>query len=178
MAQADARQGFHRYVRRGRSSRRDRRERSLVTLGAAAENALDLAQSANLSGKVVIDATKPLDFSGRRSPTLLLGMNDSLGERVQKKLPRAKVVKCFNTASNLQMVDPKFSESRPEMLICGNDADAKQGVVEILEEFGWPGAIDVGGIEGARWLETLVPLWARVGAALNTRMHAFKVVRG
>jgi 8-hydroxy-5-deazaflavin:NADPH oxidoreductase len=37
------------------------------------------------------------------------------------------------------------------MMICGNDGGAKGEVTGILREFGWKGAIDVGGIEGARW---------------------------
>jgi len=150
----------------------------LATLGAAVENAIDLAGPEKFAGKVVIDTTNALDFSKGSSPGLFTGLNDSLGERVQRKLPQAKVVKCFNTVPNVQMVSPNFGVDKPEMLICGNDNEAKQKVVGILKELGWPGAIDIGGIEEARWLEALVPLWVRVGAALDTWRHAFKVVRG
>src|SRR5437870_2405382 len=55
---------------------------------------------------------------------------------------------------------------------------AKKKVVGILKEFGWPGAIDVGGIEGARWLEATVPLWVLVGQRLGRWDHAFRVVHG
>jgi hypothetical protein len=48
------------------------------------------------------------------------------------------------------------------MFICGNDAAAKQTVIEILKEFGWP-AIDIGGIEGSRLLEPLCLLWVSYG---------------
>src|SRR6267378_2345109 len=102
----------------------------------------------------------------------------ALGERVQRRVPDAKVVKCFNTVPNTQMVDPKFAGGNPEMLICGDDAAAKQKVVSILKEFGWPGAIDVGGIEGARWLEATVPLWVLVGQQLGRWDHAFRIVHG
>ena len=149
----------------------------LAPRGPAGEGALDVAGREKFNGKVVIDATNSLDFSKGSSPTLFVEINDSLGERIQRKLPQAKIVKCFNTVPNPQMVDPKFSEGKPEMLICGNDASAKQKVVGILKEFGWPGVIDIGGIEEAYWVEALVPLWVRVGAALNTYTHAFKVVR-
>jgi len=64
------------------------------------------------------------------------------------------------------------------MLIAGNDAAAKKKVVGILKEFGWPGALDVGGIEGARWLEAIVPLWVLVGMQIGRWDHAFKVVHG
>jgi predicted dinucleotide-binding enzyme len=149
----------------------------LALHGAGTEAALDLAGPRNFAGKLVLDATNPLDFSSGMPPGLFVGTNDSLGERVQRKLPDAKVVKCFNTVSNVQMVDPKFAEGTPSMLICGNDAAAKKRAEAILREIGWPGVLDVGGIDGARWLEALVPLWVRAGAALDTWGHAFKVVR-
>jgi 8-hydroxy-5-deazaflavin:NADPH oxidoreductase len=149
----------------------------LALHGAATEAAIDLAGAKNFSGKLVLDATNPLDFSHGMPPGLLLGTTDSLGERVQRKLPDAKVVKCFNTVSNVQMIDPKFKEGVPPMLICGNDEDAKKRTDAILRELGWPGAMDVGGIDGARWLEAIVPLWVRAGQVLNTFGHAFKAVR-
>src|SRR2546428_14091502 len=76
------------------------------------------------------------------------------------------------------MVDPKFVGGAAEMMIAGNDAAAKKKVVGILKEFGWPGAIDVGGIEGARWIEALRPLWGLAGSVTNPWGHGFKVVHG
>ena len=116
------------------------------------------------------------DFSGRsktkEAPTTTDQILNSLNRQTQ---PSANIVKCFNTVPNSQMVDPKFKDV--EMMICGNDPAAKQQVMRILKEFGWKGAIDIGGIENAGWLEAFVPLWARVGMSLNTWDHVFKVVR-
>jgi len=148
----------------------------LATLGAAAEEAIELAGPKNFDGKVVIDVTNPLDFSKGMPPGLFVGTTDSLGERVQRKVPKAKVVKCFNTVGNAHMVAPKFLGGAPEMLIAGNDAEAKKKVTAILKEFGWPGAIDVGGIDGARGLEAIVPLWVRVCTALGNWNVAWKVL--
>ncbi|MGH9920143.1 MAG: NADPH-dependent F420 reductase, partial [Nitrososphaerales archaeon] len=125
-------------------------------------------------GKVVIDATNALDFSKGMPPGLFVGTTDSLGERIQRKLPEARVVKCFNTVPNSQMVDPTYEGV--EMMFCGNDAAAKQEVLKILKEFGWKGAIDVGGIDGARWLEALTTLWVRVAISLNNWNSVFKVL--
>lgn len=149
----------------------------VATSGVGTESALDLADVKNFSGKLVLDASNPLDFSHGFPPGLLLGTTDSLGERVQRKLPNAKVVKCFNTVSNVRMIDPKFKEGTPPMMICGNDADAKKATEAILRDLGWPGAFDAGGIESARWLEALVPLWARASEVMNTYEHAFRIVR-
>ncbi len=149
----------------------------VAVMGTGAESAIDLAEPKNFSGKLVIDATNPLDFSKGMPPGLFVGTTDSLGERIQRKLPDAQVVKCFNTVGNVRMIDPKFRESPVPMLICGNDPAAKTRTTSMLRELGWPGTLDVGGIDGARWLEALVPLWVRAGAALNTWEHAFKAVQ-
>lgn len=143
----------------------------LATHGAATEAVLDQVGPQEFRGKLVLDATNPLDFSHGSSPGLLFGLTDSLGERVQRKLADAKVVKCFNTVSNTQMVDPKFAAGPARMWICGNDAGAKRAVEKILHELGWAGALDVGAIDGARWLEAMVPLWMRAGQVLNTWEH-------
>lgn len=139
----------------------------LATLGVGTEAAVAAAGPANMDGKIVIDVTNPLDHSKGFPPGLVFGLTDSLGERVQRQAPKAKVVKCFNTLSNVQMVDPRYKGEKPKMLIAGNDAKAKNDVEKLLKDLGWGGAIDCGLIDGARWLEALVPLWVRVGMALN-----------
>lgn len=149
----------------------------LATNGLGTESAIDVAGPKNFKGKIVLDASNPLDFSKGMPPSLFVGNTDSLGERVQRKLPDARVVKCFNTVSNVRMVDPQFKEGNPPMFICGNDAAAKKRTEAILKELGWPGAFDIGGIDGARSLEALVPFWVRLAGSLGTFEHAFKVVR-
>jgi 8-hydroxy-5-deazaflavin:NADPH oxidoreductase len=149
----------------------------LATHGAATESVLELAGPKSFSGKLVLDATNPLDFSHGMPPGLLFGLTDSLGEKVQRKLADAKVVKCFNTVSSVKMAEPRFSQGPAKMWICGNDPAAKRRAEEILKELGWAGAVDVGTIESARWLEAMVPLWVRAGQALDTWEHILQVVR-
>jgi predicted dinucleotide-binding enzyme len=149
----------------------------LSVQGSAAEEVIDLAGPKNLEGKDLIDATNPLDFSRGMPPGLFVGTTDSLGERVQRRAAGARVVKCFNTVPNTQMYRPRLQGGSAEMLICGNDAAAKQRTDALVRSFGWAGALDVGGIESARWLEALTALWVRTGVALNTWDHVFKVVK-
>lgn len=146
----------------------------LATLGQATEEAIDLAGPEKFGGKTIIDATNQLDFSKGMPPGLIFPNNDSLGEHVQRKLPNAKIVKCFNTVPNSQMFKPKFRDA--EMLICGNDSTAKQETERILKEFGWSGVIDIGGIENARWLEAIVPLWARAAIAKGSWDSMFVLI--
>jgi 8-hydroxy-5-deazaflavin:NADPH oxidoreductase len=149
----------------------------LCCLGTAVDAVIDLAGPGYFDGKLLIDVTNPLDMSHGMPPGLFVGTTDSLGERVQRKLPKARVVKCFNIVPNSVMGHPQRPGGPPDMIIAGNDAAAKTQVTEILRSFGWNGAIDIGGIEGARYLESLVGLWVRVAIALGDFQVAFKVVR-
>jgi predicted dinucleotide-binding enzyme len=148
----------------------------LCCQGAAVEQVIDLAGEAHFGGKVVIDVTNPLDFSRGMPPGLFVVGDDSLGERVQRKLPGARVVKCFNIVPAPVMVHPVVHGETATMMIAGNDDAAKAAVTGVLKEFGWPGAVDVGGIDGARWLEALTALWTRVAVKLGNFTFAFKVL--
>jgi hypothetical protein len=148
----------------------------LATLWAGTENAIRLAGVESFAAKVVIDTTNPLDFSKGAPPTLAVGGDDSAGEQVQRWLPKARVVKAFNIVGNASMVRPQYPGGPPDMFICGNDAAAKQVVTDICTAFGWP-AIDLGGIEVARYLESLAMVWIVYGFKSNTWTHAFKLLR-
>jgi predicted dinucleotide-binding enzyme len=150
----------------------------LAVLGDAAEEAIADAGAENFTGKVVIDAMNPLDFSGGFPPKLSVMGEDSLGERVQRALPEAKVVKAFNTIGNPYFVDPDFTEGKPTMLIAGNDEGAKRTVSDALTDFGWPDAVDIGGIEGSRELEAICIAWIKIGGARGSWDHGFKLLVG
>jgi predicted dinucleotide-binding enzyme len=149
----------------------------LATLWTGTKSAIDLANADSFAGKLVIDATNPLDFSHGMPPRLALGHTDSGGEQVQRWLPKARVVKGFNIVGSPHMVDPRLSGGPPDMWIAGNDDAAKKRVGEILRDFGWADPIDAGGIEGARLLEPMCILWVLYGARTNTWNHAFKMLR-
>jgi len=148
----------------------------VATLWSGTENALKLAGPKNFEGKVVIDATNPLIFEENKPPRLALGHTDSAGEQVQRWLPGARVVKCFNIVGNQYMFRPQFDGGPPDMFIAGNDDEAKKTVTGFLKQFGWP-AIDIGGIEGARLLEPMCIIWVLYGNRTGTWHHAFKLLR-
>ena len=147
----------------------------LATLGTATLAAIDLAGVSNFDGKVVVDATNPLR-QGDAGPQLSVGFDDSLGEQVQRKLPRAHVVKAFNTVGSPYMVDPKFDGGPPTMFFAGNDDGAKSRVAAILHDFGWDVA-DLGGIEASRYLEPMCMAWVVYGLRTGAWHHAFKLLR-
>ena len=73
------------------------------------------------------------------------------------------------------MVRPKISDGKPDMFICGNDESAKKAVAEISEAWGW-GVIDIGDIEGARYLEPMSMVWVAYMLKKNHFTHAFKLI--
>lgn len=148
----------------------------LATLGVATEEALKMAGPENFTGKIVIDTTNPLDFSGGFPPKLTIGHTDSLGEVVQRTLPDAHVVKCFNTVGNALMVRPEIEGGPPTMFICGNDPTAKKHVRDILESWNWE-ASDIGGIESSRYLEPLCMVWVLDAARDDHWVQALKMLR-
>src|SRR5918994_3097564 len=149
----------------------------LCTSWSGTSNAIKMADPGNMTGKVVIDTTNPLDFSQGLPPRMAVGVTESAGEINQRLLPGAKVVKAFNIVGNPHMVHPDFPGGPPTMFICGNDEQAKKMVTEsILNPFGWE-TIDIGGIEGARLLEPLAMLWITHYFRTGTGDHAFKLLR-
>jgi 8-hydroxy-5-deazaflavin:NADPH oxidoreductase len=149
----------------------------LSTSWSGTANAIQMAGPSNMTGKVVVDTTNPLDFSQGLPPRMAVGHTDSAGEINQRSIPDAKVVKAFNIIGNPHMFHPDFRGGPPTMFICGNDEEAKKMVIEnILTPFGWE-TIDIGGIEGARLLEPLAMLWITHYFRTGTGNHAFKFLR-
>jgi 8-hydroxy-5-deazaflavin:NADPH oxidoreductase len=142
--------------------------------GRAAEDVIRLAGIENLTGKIVLDASDPLDFSSGR-PGLFVGTTDSLGERIQRLIPDVYVVKGLNIVLADVMINPSLTGGQPDMFIAGNSDEAKQVVTNLLAEFGWP-VIDMGGIESARWLEALSLAWVVYSHRTGKTHHAFKLV--
>lgn len=147
----------------------------LATNWGGTENAIALAVPANLAGKVVIDVTNPLTF-GPDGVSLAIAHSDSGGEQVQRWLPEARVVKAFNAVNAAHMVQPQFPGGAPDLFICGNDGEAKRAVTELATTLGWPGSIDIGGIERSRLLEPLALLYIHLGVTTGDWNHAFKLL--
>jgi predicted dinucleotide-binding enzyme len=150
----------------------------LAVKGTAAAEALRAAGAANLSGKVVIDATNPIADAPPVNGVVKIFTNfdDSLMERLQREFAGARFVKAFNSVGNRLMINPQFKGGKPTMFICGNDESAKQTVRGILDQFGWETA-DMGKAEAARAIEPLCMLWLIPGFLRNEWSHAFKLLR-
>jgi predicted dinucleotide-binding enzyme len=153
-----------------------------ATLGSSSIDALKLAEIKNLTGKVLIDISNPLDFSRGMPPSLLPGLNNtnSLGEEIQKTFPGARVVKTLNTMWCGLMVNPGMIGGGDHInYISGNDTEAKKKVRKLLNQFGWKdeNILDLGDITGARATESFLPIWLRVMGATKSSVFNFRIVR-
>ncbi|MGC4754956.1 NADPH-dependent F420 reductase [Micromonospora trifolii] len=149
-----------------------------ATSGDGSLPALTAAGAANLSGKVVLDISNPLDFGAGFPPTLSVHNTDSLAERIQREFPQAKVVKSLNTLTAELMVRPRqLADGAHSVFVSGDDAEAKRIVTGLLVSFGHTDVIDLGDLSTARGTEMLLPLWLRLYGRLDTAMFNIKVVR-
>ena len=150
----------------------------LAVRGSAANTVLNLADAANLEGKILIDATNPIAKEPPENGVLrfFTDLNESLMEQLQKNFPKVKFVKAFNSVGSAAMVDPQFKDGKPTMFICGNDEHAKKQVSKILDQFGWE-ISDMGAVEAARAIEPLCILWCIPGFLQNSWTHAFKLLK-
>ena len=149
-----------------------------ATPGAASVDAVTAAGGADLDGLVLLDVSNPLDFS-TGAPTVFTGMDDSIGERLQRAFPRLRVVKSLCTVNNAVMVNPAALPEPTAMFVAGDDLDAKQAVAGLLGSLGWPAdqILDLGGIVASRELERNILFWLRIYGAVGTANFNLRVVR-
>jgi len=152
-----------------------------ATQGSHSLNALQLAGSEHIKGKIVIDIANPLDFSKGMPPSLIpeLSNTHSLGEEIQNKFPESFVVKTLNTMWNGLMVNPNLIAGGDHtVFICGNNEETKTTVKFLLHEFGWreTAILDLGDISASRGMEAILPIWLRIWTTTQNGAFNFKIV--
>lgn len=110
----------------------------------------------DLHGKILVDCTNPLkpNLDGLEVERGLSG-----GELVAQWAEGARVVKALNTTGAGNMADPALDEDhRLAILVCGDDAEAKELVAELIGELGFS-AVDAGPLNRSGLLENMALLW-------------------
>ncbi len=104
---------------------------------------------------------------------------DSLGEQIQRALPRTRVVKAFVTQEQATVVNPKaIGDGDHTMFVAGEDTGAKQQVTDLLKAYGWDDVLDLGPLVAARGMEMYAHMHSAIGFALGFGTHfGIKVVR-
>ena len=149
----------------------------LSVLARVVADVIRMAGEENFRDKTLIDTNNPISDQPMTDGVLsyFTGPNQSLAENIQKLLPATHVIKAFNSVGAGLMVNPSFEQGTPTMFICGNNAQAKAQVKDLLRQFGWE-AFDCGSIVAARAIEPLCMLWCIPGFRSNDWMHAFKML--
>ncbi len=115
-----------------------------------------------VGGKIVVDATNALN----QQRQLAVGFTTSGAEELQKKLARAAVVKAFNTVFAETMSDGKVGNKPLALFVAGDDAKARQAVMQLGRDIGFD-PVDAGGLSNARYLEPMALLNIQLGYVIN-----------
>jgi predicted dinucleotide-binding enzyme len=148
------------------------------TAGAVSLDALAMAGTDNLDGKILIDVANPLVRG--KNPSLVPSLSNatSLAEEIQKAYSKVKVIKTLNTMHCQVMVHPSLLTGEHDVFICGNDIEAKAQVKEILNSFGWESIVDLGDLTAARATEMLSIIWVPLFGVYHSPHFNFKVMTG
>ena len=143
-----------------------------VPYGALSNVAMTIAPA--IEGKTVIDVTNALT----EQMSLALGYTTSGAEELQKMLPRANVVKAFNTQFAQRMDTGRLGDHRVTTFVAADNAAAKLAVLELANAIGFD-AVDAGPLASARLLEPLGYLNIQLGYVLGLGTQiGLKLLRG
>jgi predicted dinucleotide-binding enzyme len=121
------------------------------------------------AGKIAIDAMNPYSAIGR---IIDLGKSTS-SEEVAKRMPKARLVKAFNTIGWKTLETGSRPSSPPvdrlAIFLAGDDPEAKVAVAKLIEDIGFA-AIDTGSLrDGGRRQEPGSPIYGRPLTARQAR---------
>lgn len=116
------------------------------------ENALEAAKAivSAADGKVLVDVTNAVG----ENMSLAIGFSTSAAEELQKVLPKAYVVKAFNTVFAANQSTGRIGNEQLTLFVAGDDAKAKQKVMQLGRDIGFA-PVDAGPLKSARYLEPM-----------------------
>jgi predicted dinucleotide-binding enzyme len=117
-----------------------------------------------LAGKLLIDISNPFneDYSDFLTP-----WDTSGAEELQRQFPQARVVGAFKNVFSEVFDHPQFGESLSDVLITGDDAQAKARFLELAQ--GTPFRyLDAGPLIHSRTVERLTFITSSLGRQLNS----------
>ena len=120
-----------------------------------------------LSGKVVVNVVAPLAFgaAGVRAVPVEEG---SSAQQSQCLLPRSRLVAAFHTISAQDLLAPGHRIDC-DVVVCGDDADAKAQVMALAECIPGVRPLDGGALECARYAEELTALLLNLNRTYKSR---------
>jgi predicted dinucleotide-binding enzyme len=136
----------------------------VIILAVPHENADDAREAIKpyADGKVVIDVMNAIGANME----LAISCLTSSGEETQKKLPKAKVVKAFNTVFASNQSTAKVGDQQLTAFIAGDDLKAKQTVAQLTRDISFD-PVDCGPLKAARNLEAMAILIINLAYSYN-----------
>ncbi|MGH2995288.1 MAG: NADPH-dependent F420 reductase [Gaiellaceae bacterium] len=125
--------------------------------------ARDLADA--LSGRIVVSVASPVVFRDGKAGAAPGDL--ALAELVVRAAPEARVVAGFHTVSAKALANPDATLDE-DVLLAGDDAEAKEVVAALAERLVRGRAVDAGRLEVARWLEPLTAVLINVNRRYRT----------
>jgi 8-hydroxy-5-deazaflavin:NADPH oxidoreductase len=107
-----------------------------------------------LDGKLVVSCVNPLKFDAKGSFGLAVE-EGSAAQQTQALVPGARVVGAFHHLSAVNLWESEDLLDHEDVLVCGDDADAKAIVLELAAAVTGRRGIDVGALRLASHLEPL-----------------------
>ena len=148
----------------------------IVFLAVPYENVTDTVKEIGSAadGKVLVDVTNAVG----ENMSLAIGCSTSGAEELQKKLPKAHVVKAFNTVFARNQGVGKVGTEQLTLFVAGGDAKAKQTVMQLGRDIGFD-PVDAGSLESARYLEPMGILLINLGLKFGMGTGiGYKLVKG
>ena len=118
--------------------------------------------SKELADKVVVDITNPVDPTTYDS--LVVPPDSSAAQQVAAAVPRARVLKAFNTTFAGTLTSGRMGEMPTTVLVAGDDQAAKDALIGIVRGSGLM-SMDVGALKRARELEAIGFLQSTLAAS-------------
>lgn len=120
-----------------------------------------------LAGKIVISCVNPLGFDSAGPFGLTLA--ESAAEETQRLIPEARVVGAFHHVAAMSLWTSPEPLRHEDVLVCGNDGEAKAVVMELAASVTGKVGVDAGNLRMARKLEPLTAVLISMNNIYKTR---------
>ena len=125
-------------------------------------------------GKTVVDVTNAVG----ENCCLTIGFSTSASEQLQKKLPKARIVKAFNTVFVQNQSTGTLGGEQLTLFVASDDANAKRTAMALGEQIGFE-PVDAGLLRNACYLEPMGMFMINLGYVLGMGPKiGFKLIKG
>ena len=114
-----------------------------------------------LAGKVVVNVIAPMRFERGKGAIAVPVEAGSAAEEAQSLLPNSVVVAAFQNVSAEELQEPG-GDMEGDVVVCGDDRDAKTLVMSLTEKIPNLRPVDGGGLGNAKYVEQITPLLVNI----------------